>query len=318
MTVEKALQKYEIHLVRKGNRRKSIAETIRRMNIWLDESMPVADVTETQMQNRYDQRCEEVAVDTQRNELSEVKTFWNWCVKKRFTKRSPAERIEATGKRRKGKKQLRRNEARTLFSTALELAGKGDEGAVAVLAVIMLGLRSGEIRCRKVRDVDADEDGVLLWIDAGKTDAASRHMDVPEPVAGLLVRQAGDKGPEEWLFPSPTSSTGYREKTWLLKVVKRICRAAGVPVISVHGLRGTWATLTAEAGVSGHVIARELGHTSYKVTKQHYTRKGTTERVRARRMLHVVQGGKSEEHKKTCDENREFRHRRSSDLSKPK
>jgi integrase len=317
MTVEKALQKYELHLTKKGNRRKSIAETIRRLNTWLDDSMPAADVTETQIQKRYDQRCEEVAVDSHRNELAEVKTFWRWCVKSKFIRRSPAERIEATGKRRKGKKQLRRNEAKKLFRTALELAGQGDEGAVAVLAVIMLGLRSGEIRCRKIRDVDADEDGVMLWIDAGKTDAASRHLDVPEPVAGLLVKQADGRGSEEWLFPSPTSSTGYREQTWLLKVVRRICKAAGVPRISVHGLRGTWATLTAEAGVSGHVIARELGHTSYKTTQEHYTKKGALDRVRTRRMLHVVQGGKAETHKKTCDENREFRHRRVSDQPKP-
>jgi integrase len=136
-------------------------------------------------------------------------------------------------------------------------------------------------------------------------------------VAGLLVRQVNDRKGEEWLFPSPTSSTGYREKTWLLKVVKRICRAAGVPVISVHGLRGTWATLTTEAGISGHVIARELGHTSYKTTKEHYTKKGTLERVRNRRMLHFVQGGKAETQKKTCDENREFRHRQVSDQPKP-
>jgi hypothetical protein len=80
---------------------------------------------------------------------------------------------------------------------------------------------------------------------------------------------------------------------------------------------GHLATLTTEAGISGHVIARELGHTSYKTTKEHYTKKGTLERVRNRRMLHFVQGGKAETQKKTCDENREFRHRQVSDQPKP-
>ena len=78
----------------------------------------------------------------------------------------------------------------------------------------------------------------------------------------------------------------------MLKTVRRICKAAGVPIISVHGLRGTWATLTTDAGVSGHVIARELGHTSYATTMAHYTKKGTIEQAKVRRMLKVVEGGK--------------------------
>jgi len=94
------------------------------------------------------------------------------------------------------------------------------------------------------------------------------------------------------LFPSTGASDGHRGQTWLLKSVRRICEVADVPRISVHGLRGTWATLTADAGVSGHIIARELGHTSYTTTVEHYTRKGTIEQAKVRRMLKVVEGGK--------------------------
>jgi integrase len=195
------------------------------------------------------------------------------------------------GRRRKGKPQLRRNEAAKFFATAVAMAEQGDEGAVASLAVLLLGLRSGEIRKRKVRDVDVCDDRVLFWIEDGKTEAATRHLDLPSPVAELLVRQAGDRPSTDWLFASGASD-GYRSCTWLIKNVKRICRAAGVPEVCAHGLRGTWATLATDAGVAGHVVARELGHTNPAVTREHYTERGATDRALARKMLTVVDGGK--------------------------
>ena len=160
------------------------------------------------------------------------------------------------------------------------------------MAMVMLGLRSSELRLRTVRDVDVDVDGVLLWIDEGKTEAPERHMEVPEPLAEYLVQLAGERDAEDWLFPSTKSSSGHRVKTWLLKVVKRICTDAEVPEITPHGLRGTWATLTTDAGVAGHVVARELGHSSQTTTKQHYTQKGAADRAKSKRMLRVLEGGK--------------------------
>jgi integrase len=68
---------------------------------------------------------------------------------------------------------------------------------------------------------------------------------------------------------------------------------AGVPQVCTHGLRGTWATLTTEAGVSEQIVAMALGHTSPAITRQHYIKPGTQERVRVEKMLRVVQGGKN-------------------------
>lgn len=292
VTVEVVLDRYELHLKRKGNKPSSVNSTMIRLKNWQDVTSTIADVTARQLQKRYDKRCEEVAVDTHRNELMEVKTFWRWCVNKKLITRSPAANIEPVGKRCKGKKQLRRSEARRFFARAVELADKGNDGGIGVMAVVMLGLRSSELRLRTVRDLDVDDDSVLLWIDDGKTEAAERHMEVPEPLAGYLVQLAGERDDDDWLFLSTKSSSGHREKTWLLKVVKRICTDAKVPMITPHGLRGTWATLTTDAGVAGHVVAKELGHSSPTTTTQHYTKKGAADRAKSKRMLKVLEGGK--------------------------
>jgi integrase len=292
VSLENVLHTYARYLDAKGNKMKSRDETIRRLSFWhKDKCQSVADVTPKQISDFYANRSQQVATDTHRNELAEVKTFWRWLIKIGRVRKSPAEDVEPVGRRRKGKKQLRVGEAQSFFKAADKLAAKGDEGAMAALAVILLGLRSGEIRKCRVRDIDITADRVLLWVTEGKTAAAERFMELPYPLDEYLVEQAGDRHPEAWLFPAQHRS-GHRGASWLRRNVRKLCDLARVPRVSVHGLRGTWATLTTDAGVAGHVVSREIGHTNQATTKGHYIASGATQRATSRRMLRVVQGGK--------------------------
>lgn len=53
-------------------------------------------------------------------------------------------------------------------------------------------------------------------------------------------------------------------------VLERYCKKAGVPVISIHGLRHTHASLLLFAGVSIASVARRLGHSSMNTTQKTY------------------------------------------------
>ncbi|MGI6535332.1 MAG: site-specific integrase [Eggerthellaceae bacterium] len=53
-------------------------------------------------------------------------------------------------------------------------------------------------------------------------------------------------------------------------VLARRCRSAGVPVITIHGLRHTHASLLLFAGVSIASVARRLGHASINTTQKTY------------------------------------------------
>ena len=53
-------------------------------------------------------------------------------------------------------------------------------------------------------------------------------------------------------------------------ILERHCNAAGVPVISVHGLRHTHASILLFAGVSVGSVARRLGHASMTTTQKTY------------------------------------------------
>ncbi|HOX58068.1 MAG TPA: tyrosine-type recombinase/integrase [Verrucomicrobiota bacterium] len=291
MTIEGALAMYEQHLTQRGNRPSSIERTMRRLRLFHEAAVPVADVTQVQLASTYALRVAAgMAPDTHRNELNETKTFWRWCVHQGLVARSPAEQIEGTGRRKRGKPKLRRGEARAFFAQALKLAEVGDEAALALATILILGLRVSEILERRVRDIDVGADGVLLWIDHGKTASAERYYEIPEPVAGLLAAKVRNHQPDEWLFPAEAAS-GHRRREWPHHHCQRICKLAGVPLVSPQGLRGTFATLAREAGVASHVVAREIGHADDGVTKRHYISQGADERARARALLKVVEGG---------------------------
>ncbi|MGI6545908.1 MAG: site-specific integrase [Fastidiosipilaceae bacterium] len=54
------------------------------------------------------------------------------------------------------------------------------------------------------------------------------------------------------------------------KVLERLCRCCGIPIISIHGLRHTHASLLLFTGVSIASVARRLGHSSINTTQKTY------------------------------------------------
>ena len=307
MTV--ALESYEEHLQQKGNKLRSIVNTIARLRGWfLDAKQAVATITPSQVRRVYEQRCAKgVSADTHRNELAEVRTWCRWLLARGWLLADPTVGLQGVGRRRRGKAKLREMEARILgewcLSCALTPAPRADdhtaaagetrrdrELGLAVGLVLLLGVRAGELLERVARDVDASPGRVVLWIPDSKTEAGRRRLVVPEPLATLLRARAGALPSGAWLWQGESGS-GHRERTWLRKGLARLCTEAGVPVVCPHGLRGTHATLAEEAGTAGEAVARQLGHTSHRVTEEHYLEAGTVERARGRAVMQIVGGG---------------------------
>jgi integrase len=67
--------------------------------------------------------------------------------------------------------------------------------------------------------------------------------------------------------------------------VHRICDRAAVPRVTAHAMRGLLATLTAECGLAGHLIAATLGHEDERTTMHAYAASGSTKAGALRRGL---------------------------------
>lgn len=293
ITVGKALEEYEAWQVARGKKGGSIATTQTRLS-----ALCGADggrLCGVRAAEAYAAFAARTSVDTHRNALGEARTFGAWCVRRQHLARNPWKDVEPVGKRRKGKAKLRVDEARALMATCMRL---DDEAAVAAMCGLLLGFGASEIVERVGRDVD--DGGAILWMDHGKTENRERNVEVPllpEPLEPEWLRRklaelAAEAGPAGYLWRAGSrSKKAHRDRNWVLDNVKRICRLAGVPEVTSHGLRGTNATIARSQGATSAMVAAALGNTE-AVAKAHYIGPGAAETGRSKRALQVLAGGK--------------------------
>lgn len=272
-TVAVSLGAYFAYLALKGNAPRSICTTEDRLSGLTKPmlKMPITDLTPARAAMLYARYSGVVAVDTHRNALSQARTWGKWLVKSGWLKRNPWLDVEPVGKRRAGKAQLRLDEARRFTAVALELAESGDEGALASLVALLLGLRASEVVNLLGRDID--DNGRILWT-ASKSAAGRRTLEIPAVLQPLLLERV--RCPQSRLFE--------RRREWVRDSVRRLCRLAEVPVVTAHGLRGVHATLATSWGVTGHAVSAALGHAGTAVTEKHYTAAGSKERASVRKL----------------------------------
>jgi integrase len=224
------------------------------------------------------------SIDTHKNTLGQLRTFFRWCIKQKLISANPAEELEAQGRRRKGKTQLRITEARKWLAVALEW-GKTEEGPIAAATALLLARRSSEVIGRKVRDLD--DEGRLLWIEDAKTESGNLPVEVPEVLQPYLLKLTEGKASDAPIFSCRTTQ-------WVLDWTKRVCKQAGVTEVTAHSLRGLHATIAESVGITAHVVSQQLGHgvKAPAVTHAHYTRPEAVEAARQEKLLRVLDGGR--------------------------
>lgn len=289
--LDRLLDRFEAYMTDKGNETRSIQTAMKRLYSWFDGSEIITEITPKVLQKIYNKRVKSCAVDTQRNELNQCKTFFRWIVKQKILKDNPALEIEPQGKRKTGKDQLRIDEARRWMEVAATRANGGDKGAVAAMISLYIGARANEIVSRRVRDID--DNCRLFWIPSSKTESGKRIVEVNEFLQPFLKMLIEGKKSWDYLFPTEhNSKKGHVWESYVNRNVQSICDEAGVQKVCAHSMRGLHATLAEEYGVTGHAIAKSIGHVNIGVTHNHYTAKGTVENMRAKKAaLRLVENG---------------------------
>lgn len=226
----------------------------------------------------------QVAAATQRMELTIAKMLCNWAMRRGLIRHSPFAQVRPVGRPRRGKVQLRVDEARAFEAAALRrFTEKADALSLAALTALHLGLRASEALCLRVRDLD--DGGRMLWVEGTKTERARRHLEVPVCLQPHLQKVAAGRPGDGFLF-GKSRNGGPRSRHVLHQRVVTLCKTAGVTRVCTHSLRGLWATLQARSGADPNAIARSLGHGSFEITRRHYAQASAlhgaqTERVAA-------------------------------------
>lgn len=234
------------------------------------------------------------ADDTHQNALAVAKDWGAWCVRRKLLKVDPFASVEPVGRRTRGadKARLTVDESRKLDAWCRSHAS--DQGAVLTLGYLLLGARASELVRRDVRDLD--DDGRLLWIGETKTAAGRRRLEIPPVLGAMLIDLARDRAPDAPLFVSEASKRWAAGRRWSRFVARaevlRCCRAADVPALPPQALRRTQATLATDAGATGPMVARHLGHESAVITHQAYIGRDAAKDAQVERSLRVINGGR--------------------------
>lgn len=115
------------------------------------------------------------------------------------------------------------------------------------------------------------------------------HARSPEVLRPYLIACCEGKTSDRFIFETDEGKAHWRD--WILHNVHRICDRAGGPRVTAHAMRGLLATLTAERGLAGHLIAATLGHEDERTTMRAYAAPGSKATGINRRGLVVLNGG---------------------------
>lgn len=270
-TVADAQKAYLEYLERKGNKPGSIATARYRLDALLDPSMTLVDLNETRAQELYDALVDSgVKADTHRGCLVSGRAFGKFCATKKWLRANPFKDVMPVGRKAKGKEQLRVDESRVYMRHCMKAwRERQDRGAVAGLLALVFSMRASEVAQLVARDVD-DKGRVLRIAEAdAKTDASKRAAAVPEAIRPVLLALAESPAcTDGHLFAKEDGTPADRH--WVLYHARKHMKAAGVPVITAHGLRGTSATIGSAKTGGATVMMDALGHTSESMTKAHY------------------------------------------------
>lgn len=260
-TVREAMIAYREHLVRNKNKASSIATSGYRLDAILNTEMALTDLTPKKAAELYGDLVDtKAAVSTHRGCLIAAKAFGRFCLEQSWISVNPFAKVKPIGLSKRGKKQMRTDDSRVYLRHCLaQWAEHKDRSAIAAVLPLVLSLRAGEVAQLLAGDVD--DRGRILRIGEteAKTDSSQRAARVPGPFIPILRDLAATPAtPAGHLFAKSTGEPADRH--WVSWHARRLMKAAGVKVVTTHGLRGTWATEAITGGQALEAVAREMGH----------------------------------------------------------
>jgi integrase len=150
-----------------------------------------------------------------------------------------------------------------------------------IVLALHTGLRSGELRGIRLRDIflDAEPRARLAIRRASTKTAAGERLVMLDKSAVAALRVLliishgrGARRPEHFLFPRYIRGGGWdpqrNQGTWTTGW-RSLRRAAGLADLRFHDLRHTYITMGAEGGVALDVMMRQVGHINPTQTRDY-------------------------------------------------
>ena len=194
-----------------------------------------------------------------------LKAFLNWCrTRPDFAQVLPAENPACSRKARetlgtpKAKNDcLQREQLRPWFDAVRQ---QHPTVAAYLQTLLLTGARPGEVLALTWDDVD------FQWRTLTIRDKVEGERTIPlTPYVARLLAALPRRN--EWVFASDKASAPINRPG---HAVERVCRLAGIPHVSLHGLRRSFGTLSEWVEAPVGVVAQLQGHRPSATAERHY------------------------------------------------
>lgn len=201
-----------------------------------------------------------------------LKALFDTAVEQGFIPKSP---LRSGGKDIPPQGKTERRYLRIHEIDALIDAAPTPEAALLLRVLLWTGIRPGEAKGLKVRDLDAVRGRLMIRRDVdiyGTPDETKNrnHRDVP--VGGELLWDLEDaaesRQPEDWLLPDEHGNV-WTDARWR-RVWGQMCAQVNIHDVTTYALRHTAASMAIAAGANVKTIQRMLGHSSAALTLDVY------------------------------------------------
>jgi integrase len=161
--------------------------------------------------------------------------------------------------------------------------------AAYLQCLLLLGARREELACLRWADVDFEWDSLTIrdkaeskggqdgkrtipmtpYVKSLLLDLKNRNQQPPTVRRLKTLEARGEKWePSEWVFSSKTSETGKLQEPGIAH--RKALAAAGLPAISLHGLRRSFGSLSEWCEVPIGIVAQIQGHKPSATAEKHY------------------------------------------------
>lgn len=190
----------------------------------------------------------------QHNILRAIRAFLRFCVEESLLESYP--KITFPKVQRQVKATLNTEEIKKILSVCQE------RDKLIVNFLLDSGVRANELVTIDASDIDLKSG--LVKVREGKT--GERFVAIGVQVRKLLVLYLNNRE----TGPMLTSNQGERlTVNGVMQVMKRLRKRSGIKKLTAHTLRRTYATTSLRQGVSVHVLAKQMGHSTIQMLNRY-------------------------------------------------
>lgn len=249
----------------------------------INNTLKLSEINKSSLQDIIDAFAETHAKRTTSTFIESIYSAITDAYDDELIDRLPSKKIinRGQGTNRHTQKFLHNDELQKLFSV-MKLEGKMNMDYFMIF-LAKTGLRFAEALAVTKADINLQKrmlivnksynykrkDGKGIFIDT-KTHNSVREILLDWHLVAIMTPIIERLQPNQLLFGELISESGIVYNSTFTSHLKRLCKKADVPIITIHGLRHTHASILIADGISMPSISKRLGHASPDITQKVY------------------------------------------------